>query len=871
MKTKFFTYLVVLILCLSTFVVVMNVGVEGTSDTDTIDHFEIVTDIPIDQNLYVGPSKPDDFQRDHGRLYNISSGNYTIREPIRINNDTDFATQGWNGIGTPGDPYIIEGFEIDGEGQCNCISIGNTTVHFELRDNYVHNASGNNGKFFRNTGLNLYNIINGTVIDNIVANDHDGIDGNTYYYLVSAVSSAGEGDQSEEVSTRPSTTPSAPQNLQATPGDEQVLLEWDAPLDDGGSAIKNYTVYRGTEPGNLTLLVAIGNMLNYTDENVDNDVTYYYQVSAVNTVGEGELSEEASAIPSADEFIPTDLVLEVTPTTGTAPLEVTIYVSGENIGEIYGEIDVVIDDTVVYTLELPAQESAEYTFTHTFDHAGEYLVEFGDETETVYVDEAPYVDIVVISPSGDQRVSAGTSFPFTARAYDQYGSLITEDASEFTWTGTDVNGVFYQETVGGYDIAAAYEGVTSETITMTVVPAGVHVVMIVPEGTTTLTAGTQLQFSAEAYDGYDNFISDHVTDFSWINAIDGLFYQEVVGDYDVTATYNGVTSEAVTVTVTTGDVHTVNVSPHVPRETPAGENLTFTAHAYDGYGNLITDQVTDFSWENADLGVFNEEVTGEYNITAQYHGTISTPITVTVVPGDVHSVTISPLGYQEIQAGENLTFTAHAYDGYGNLITDQVTDFSWENAVNGLFDKGPVGDYNITAEYGGIDSENITVTVVPGEAYTVVLMDPNGQVITPDETRFVRVGESYSFSAESYDRYDNLITATATDFIWQGTDENGVFYQDTAGDYGVVTSYDDVDSNFVIITVVAEDEGSDFLSDYWWLIPAAVILVMLVLIFFFKGKKNGEEPFLAGSNEEYFKEPTVQEIEDEDDSSLLDD
>ena len=56
---------------------------------------------------------------------------------------------------------------------------------------------------------------------------------------------------------------------------------------DGGSAITNYKVCRGTAPGGESYLTAMGIGLTYTDTGLTNGVTYYYQVTAVNAVGEG--------------------------------------------------------------------------------------------------------------------------------------------------------------------------------------------------------------------------------------------------------------------------------------------------------------------------------------------------------------------------------------------------------------------------------------------------------------------------------------------------------------------------------------------------------------------------------------------------------
>src|SRR5207302_555766 len=52
-------------------------------------------------------------------------------------------------------------------------------------------------------------------------------------------------------------------------------------------------------PSTETLLTTVGAVTSYTDTAVTNGVTYYYQVSAVNNVGEGPRSNEASATPSA--------------------------------------------------------------------------------------------------------------------------------------------------------------------------------------------------------------------------------------------------------------------------------------------------------------------------------------------------------------------------------------------------------------------------------------------------------------------------------------------------------------------------------------------------------------------------------------------
>ena len=120
----------------------------------------------------------------------------------------------------------------------------------------------------------------------------------TYYYQVSAVNSAGEGAMSNETSATPKrgvTAPSAPQNLNATAGDRYVKSSWSAPSDDGGAAITNYLIYRGTTSEGETLLTTVGNVTTYNDTTVDSGQTFFYKVRAKNVAGEGPLSDEASA------------------------------------------------------------------------------------------------------------------------------------------------------------------------------------------------------------------------------------------------------------------------------------------------------------------------------------------------------------------------------------------------------------------------------------------------------------------------------------------------------------------------------------------------------------------------------------------------
>jgi fibronectin type 3 domain-containing protein len=127
--------------------------------------------------------------------------------------------------------------------------------------------------------------------------------GETYWYHVSAINVYGTGDSSGEVSAAPVTVTTSPIGLTAVPGEDRIVLNWTAPLGVGGSSVVNYTVYRGTESWDLSVLTVLSDVLSYDDPSAVPGQAYYYRVSATNIAGESSSSDLVSAmikgVPSA--------------------------------------------------------------------------------------------------------------------------------------------------------------------------------------------------------------------------------------------------------------------------------------------------------------------------------------------------------------------------------------------------------------------------------------------------------------------------------------------------------------------------------------------------------------------------------------------
>lgn len=90
------------------------------------------------------------------------------------------------------------------------------------------------------------------------------------------------------------TVPGAP-SLSAVPATSKgVQLTWAAP-SNGGSAITGYRIYRSKSAGAETLLTSVGAVTGYRDSGTQRGRVYYYEVTAVNSAGEGSKSNEAAA------------------------------------------------------------------------------------------------------------------------------------------------------------------------------------------------------------------------------------------------------------------------------------------------------------------------------------------------------------------------------------------------------------------------------------------------------------------------------------------------------------------------------------------------------------------------------------------------
>jgi len=363
---------------------------------------------------------------------------------------------------------------------------------------------------------------------------------------------------------------------------------------------------------------------------------------------------------------------------------------------------------------------------------------------SVYVEheEGDNMDVYFYDASDDTLIGDDNDVPSGERAYSTWSNLDT--GTEYYWYAVADDGT-QTATSDTWSFTTEVEYYTikiDSTDGGNVVEPG--------EGTYEYETGTVVNLEAVADKDY-NFV-EWTGDVENIeNKTAGDTTLTVESDYSITANFEII------------EVDNVVIHPKVDQELEAGEELEFTAEAYDEHGNLITDEVTEFIWQNIhdidseeNVAIFYEEKIGEYEVTATFDDTTSSRTTVTVNPSDVSYIEISPQEAQII-AGETQSYQATAYDKYDNEIGDVTEETTWsiEEGAGGSWDQNTGtytskndGTWTVIGKYEGLEDTAILTVVVETYDLTISILG-EGSTDPPEGTHTYDESEEVTIEAEA--------------------------------------------------------------------------------------------------------------------------
>jgi uncharacterized membrane protein len=305
------------------------------------------------------------------------------------------------------------------------------------------------------------------------------------------------------------------------------------------------------------------------------------------------------------------------------------------------------------------------------------------------------------------------------------------------------------------------------------------------------TDDNAVMFYCFGYDQYDNYVQNVSVNWAVTGGI-GVLSASTGESTSLECTTPGVGllvayNTGATLIDITGNL-TVAIGTLTYTVTPDGQTITaddtqqFTATVQDADGNSPTFTVT---WTAADgvidtAGLFTPQLVGTWNISADFGGGIIVNVTITVGPGALAEILITPDG-ATITMDNTQQYAVTGEDANGNAVTIVAADISWDTqdgaiTNTGLYTPANVGTWTIFVIVRSV-LNTTSITVQPGAADQIVIT-PQTAEITADETQL--------FTVSFLDAYGNPTTSTAV-IVWavsNGTIANGLF---TPWNTGLIT------------------------------------------------------------------------------------
>ncbi len=444
----------------------------------------------------------------------------------------------------------------------------------------------------------------------------------------------------------------------------------------------------------------------------------------------------------------------------------------------------------------------------------------------------------LLPDASEASIHSGGKLPFTAEGIYSDGSTspltnkITWHSSAMEIAHIDDKGILTGVSIGTVDVKASYEGIESNIINVRITDAiltsmNISVKSLSPDAS--IYSGGQLSFVAEGIysDGSTSPLTNKVTWHSSamdIAQIDdkGILTGFNTGNADVKASYQGIESNIINVSITDAILSSMTISVTPDASIYSGGQLSFAAEGIysDGSTSLLTNKVT---WHSSaidiaqidDKGILTGINIGTVDVKALYEGIESNIINVRITDAILTSMNISVKSLSpdaseaSIYSGGKLSFAAEGIysDGSISPLTNKVTWHSSDVDIAQIDDKGiltgvNIGTVEVKASYEGIESNIINVRITDA-----ILTSMNISVKSLSSDASIYSGGQLSLAAEgtysdgSTLPLTNKVTWYSSDVDIAQIDDKGILTGVAIGTVEVKASYEGIESNIINVRI----------------------------------------------------------------------
>ncbi len=202
---------------------------------------------------------------------------------------------------------------------------------------------------------------------------------------------------------------------------------------------------------------------------------------------------------------------------------------------------------------------------------------------------------------------------------------------------------------------------------------------------------------------------------------------------------------------------------------------------------------------------FNATTVGIGNISATYNSFSNVTGNITVTPGAVARIELTPWPTTTASTDEVGAFSAVGYDADGNENWTWTTLWSWEGS--GLGTLTPIDPFNYTVPYDKVGTDGLNINMVgnPGVYNSTMVTVTAGVVvridITPWPNSTATTDDIGAFNLIGYDADDNQNWTWTPSWTWNGL---GLGTLTPTDPYNYTVAYDTVGSDTINVTVASD-------------------------------------------------------------------